>query len=521
VLEDRRCANIPVRVHVATAGLALLLGAPLASDGADVLAAVRSWRSANEVAILRDFAELLAIPNLASDAPGITRNAEAIRSRLAARGFAVRLLDGEGGPPPVYAELPARPDAPTLLVYVHYDGQPVDASQWNGDPWRPVLRDAPVERGGRAIPLESLRAPVDPEWRLYARSASDDKAPIAGLLAALDALRAARLPLAVNLKLFLEGEEEAGSPHLAAVLARNRERLAADLMLLCDGPVHQSRRMQLYFGARGVVDVEVTVYGPLRSLHSGHYGNWAPNPALLLAHLLAGLRDADGRILVGGFYDDVRPPSDAEKAALARIPDQDAALREALALAASEAGNARLAERVLLPALNLRGIQAGHTGEGAANAIPTEARASIDFRLVPDQTPQRVRERVEAHLRAQRFHIIEQEPDTALRRAHPRLARLVWGTGYPAARTALDLPIARRLIRVVEGAAEGGVILAPTLGGSIPMHLFAETLRLPVVGVPIANHDNNQHAADENIRIRNLWDGIEVYAAILAGFGAE
>jgi acetylornithine deacetylase/succinyl-diaminopimelate desuccinylase-like protein len=384
-----------------------------------------------------------------------------------------------------------------------------------------VLRDGPVEAGGRPVPIETLRGPVDPEWRLYARSASDDKAPIAGWLAALDALRAAKVPLAVNLKLFLEGEEEAGSPHLAEVLSRHRDLLAADLMLLCDGPVHQSRRMQLYFGARGVVDVEITVYGPLRALHSGHYGNWAPNPAVLLAHLVAGLRDADGRIAVPGFYDDVRPPTPAEKAALARVPDEDAALREALALGATEAGNARLAERLLLPALNLRGLQAGGVGERAANAIPTQATASIDFRLVRDQTPERVRERVEAHVRAQGFHVVAGEPDAAVRRAHPRVARMVWGTGYPAARTALDSPIAQRLVRAVERAAGPGVILAPTLGGSIPMHLFADTLRVPIVGVPIANHDNNQHAANENIRIRNLWDGIEAYAAILAGFGRE
>jgi acetylornithine deacetylase/succinyl-diaminopimelate desuccinylase-like protein len=502
-------------------GLAALLAAPAGLPSAEaVRSAVRSWRSSHELEIVRDFAELLALPNLASDAAGIRRNAEAIRSRLSARGFAVELLEGDGGPPAVYAELRARPEAPTLLFYAHYDGQPVDPSQWTGDPWSPVLRDRPVEAGGRVLPLDGLRAPLDPEWRLYARSASDDKAPIAGLLAALDALRASRLPLAVNLKLFLEGEEEAGSPHLPALLARQRERLAADLMLLCDGPVHQSRRMQLYFGARGITDVEITVYGPLRALHSGHYGNWAPNPAVLLAHLVAGLRDADGRILIPGFYDDVRPPTPAERAALARVPDEDAALREALALGATEAGNARLVERLLLPALNVRGLEAGRTGERAANAIPVEARASIDFRLVPDQRPERVRERVEAHVAAQGYEIVHEEPDAATRRAHPRIARLAWGDGYPAARTSLEAPQARRLVRAVEDAAGAPVILAPTLGGSIPMHLFAETLGVPVVGLPIANHDNNQHAANENIRIRNLWDGIEAYAGILARFGA-
>jgi acetylornithine deacetylase/succinyl-diaminopimelate desuccinylase-like protein len=265
--------------------------------------------------------------------------------------------------------------------------------------------------------------------------------------------------------------------------------------------------------------VEITLYGPARPLHSGHYGNWAPNPAVDLVHLLAGLRDRDGRITIAGWYDDVRLVTDAERTALVAIPDVDAALRDELALAATEAGGARLVERILLPALNLRGIASGAVGATAANAIPTEARASIDFRLVPEETPAAVRERFEAHLRSRGFAITHAEPTLDERRATPRLVRLEWGDGYPAARTSMDLPFSRALVRVVADATGGPVVALPTLGGSIPMYLFEEVFRVPVAGLPIANHDNNQHGADENLRLQNLWDGIAVYAGVLAGLG--
>ena len=490
-------------------------GAPPAS----VRAAVRAHREAHEQAILREFRDLLALPNLASDADGIRRNAQAIAAALERRGVATRLLEVEGSPPVVYGEKAAPGARRTVTVYAHYDGQPVDPSAWTGAPWTPVMRSGRLEDGAREVPWDALPSPVPPEWRLYARSAGDDKAPIIGFLAALDALAQARIPLSVNLKFFLEGEEEAGSPHLREMMAAHRERLATDAWILCDGPVHQTRRMQVFFGARGTTDLEITLYGPLRPLHSGHYGNWAPNPAVALAHLLTQLRDPDGRILVPGIEEGVRPLTESERAALLAVPDVDGALREAFALPATEAGGARLVERIMRPALNVRGLKSGNVGEAAANAIPSEAQASIDFRLVPDQTPASVREKVEAHLRALGYTIVQAAPDAAARRAQARLVRLQWGPGYPGARTPLDLPASRAVVRAIEETLGQPIVRMPTLGGSVPMHLFAEVTGAPVIGVPIANHDNNQHAANENLRLQNLWDGIEVYAGLLARLG--
>jgi acetylornithine deacetylase/succinyl-diaminopimelate desuccinylase-like protein len=337
---------------------------------------------------------------------------------------------------------------------------------------------------------------------------------------ALDALASVGALPSVNLKVFLDGEEEAGSQHLQAVLEKNRALLKAEAWLLCDGPVHQSRKPLVFFGVRGVTDVELTIYGPSRALHSGHYGNWAPNPAVELAHLLDGLRSTDGRIKVAGFYDDVRPLTEGEKEALRAFPNQDVELRQELALADTEAGGAPLVDRLMLPALNLRGVQAGAVGERAANAIPTVAKASIDFRLVPNQTPERVKERVESHLRSQGYTVIHEPPTLDQRRAEARLVLLEWHSGYPPARTPLDSTFAKAIVALVGEATGTGVVRAPTLGGSMPMHLFPELLGSPAIGLPIANHDDNQHAANENLRLQNLWDGTVVFATVLAGLDA-
>jgi acetylornithine deacetylase/succinyl-diaminopimelate desuccinylase-like protein len=501
---------------VTSAGLAVLFAGPVATT-AGPAADVRAWRKAHETEIVRELADLVALPNLARDASSIRANADRLVAMLTRRGMATRLLEIEGAPPAVYGERKVPGARRTVVFYAHYDGQPVDPARWHGEPWKPILRDRALEDGGSEIPMGRL--PYPPEARLYGRSASDDKGPIVGILAALDALDALGRRPGVNVALFLEGEEEAGSPHLEKFLQKYRDQIAGDAWLLCDGPVHQSRRMQVYFGARGITDLELTLYGPSRPLHSGHYGNWAPNPALELAHLVAGLRDVDGRIQVPGFYDDVRPATETEKQALREVPDVDEGLRGELALARTEAAGARLVERILLPALNVRGLASGGVGNLAANAIPTEARASIDFRLVPDQTPAAVREKVEAHLRTLGHDIVHGEVTREARRQRPRVLRLDWGPGYPAARTSMDLPFSRALTRAVAEASGAPLIRLPTLGGSIGMELFARILDRPVVGLPIVNHDNNQHGADENLRLQNLWDGIEVYATVMTRVG--
>jgi acetylornithine deacetylase/succinyl-diaminopimelate desuccinylase-like protein len=349
-----------------------------AAKVADVLTAVRHYRAAEETRILADFRDFLALPNVANAPGGVAdmlTNANWIRAYLEPRGFTSTIVSA-GQAPYVLAQRRVAGARTTVLIYAHFDGQPVAAADWHSEPFVPLLRDASVERGGRAVswPLEGER--IDPQWRLFARSAGDDKAPVIALMAALDALDAGNLQPSVNIKLILDGEEEAGSPTLADILAAHGDSLAADLMLFCDGPMHQSRMRQLVFGVRGSMTVELTTYGANRPLHSGHYGNWAPNPTDDLVRLLASFKDSAGRIRIAGYHDEVRAPTDAELAAIAMMPLIDDQLRRELALGRTEGGEVRLEALLLEPAIVVKGLAAGGVGAAARNVIRPSASAS-------------------------------------------------------------------------------------------------------------------------------------------------
>jgi acetylornithine deacetylase/succinyl-diaminopimelate desuccinylase-like protein len=477
---------------------------------------VREYRKINEAAILREFTTLLAIPNVASDTANIQRNAALILEMLGRRGFRTQQLAIAERGPVIFAELPAPGAEHTVIIYAHYDGQPVDPKAWIGSgPFEPVLRTGALEAGGKIIPFPVAPAQHDDEWRIYARSSGDDKAPIVAILAALDALRANKIPLAVNLKLLLEGEEEAGSPDLERVVNTHRDLLAGDVFINADGPVDQSGLPLIDFGNRGDVDVEITVYGPVRPLHSGHYGNWAPNPAFHLSRLLASMKDAQGRVLVDGFYDDVVPLSPLERRALDEMPSNDAGLMRALEFGQPEGGGKKLVELINLPSLNIRGLRSAYVGAQSQNVVPDRAEASLDLRLVKNISPEKQFERLVAHIRKQGFFVTSEEPTADERRSHAFVARVTSDGGYPSSRTPMDLPVARAMVRVIEQATGASVVKMPTMGGSSPMYIF-EKLGLPVIGLPIANYDNNQHSHNENMRLGNFWRAMDIFGALLA-----
>src|SRR5579872_6536763 len=318
--------------------------------------AARKWRQQHERAIMDEFVELLAIPNIAADHANIQHNAQAIAQMMEKRGIAAKLVSVPGGNPVVFGEIKTPGATRTIVLYAHYDGQPLDPKEWATPPFTPSLRDKTLERDGQVIPLPAAGQPFDPEWRMYARGAADDKAPIIAMLTAVDAIRAAGIKTKSNIKFAFEGEEEAGSANLEKTLAANKDLFSGDLWLMCDGPLHQTRRQLIAFGARGAIRVDVTVYGGRGELHSGHYGNWAPNPALLLARLLASMKDDNGRVLIDHFYDGIEPLSETEKRAIAEAPALDADLMKELWLGSSEASPAKLIERLQLPSLNIRGM---------------------------------------------------------------------------------------------------------------------------------------------------------------------
>jgi acetylornithine deacetylase/succinyl-diaminopimelate desuccinylase-like protein len=476
--------------------------------------AARTWRQQHERAIVDEFIALLSIPNIATDRSNIQRNATAIVARMEKRGIAARQVSVPGGNPVVFGEIRTTGATRTIGFYAHYDGQPLDPSEWKSPPFEPTLRNKRLEDGGGVLALPGAGQRFDPEWRLYARGAADDKAPIVALMTAMDAIRAAGITLKANIKFMFDGEEEAGSANLEATLTANKALFAADLWLMCDAPVYQTREQSVIFGARGVTRVDITVYGPRNELHSGHYGNWAPNPAMMLAGLLASMKDDNGRVRVQGFYDDVEPLGPIERAALASAPPNEGALKEQFWLGSTDGGGVSLNELITQPSLNIRGMASSRIGAQASNVIPATAEATIDIRMVKGMNPKKTVDLVVEHARQQGFFVVDRDATADERRGHAKVAKIVAPLLGAGSRIPMDLPISLEVVRVVE-SARGRTVKLPTMGGGLPLQEVERPTGAPTIIIPIGNHDNNQHSYDENLRLQNLWDGIELMAALL------
>jgi acetylornithine deacetylase/succinyl-diaminopimelate desuccinylase-like protein len=459
--------------------------------------AARQYTATHQSELTRQFSDFLAIPNVAADPAGLRRNAESLLSALKSRGVDARLLSIPGAPAVVFGQIVTPGATHTIVFYAHYDGQPVTPSEWTIPPFQPQVKD------------------VDGEPRIFARSAGDDKAAIFAQLTALDALKAANIPLRANIRFVWEGEEEAGSPHLEQILMENRDLVHGDVWLVCDGPVDQSGRQTVVFGARGDAHVEISVYGPHHGLHSGHYGNWAPNPAMMLAQLLSGMKDDSGHVLIPHFYDGIAPLSSAEKNALAHAPVNDAMLMDAFWLGHTDGGGAHLLELINQPSLNVNGLSSAQTGAHATNVIPSTAVADLDLRLVVGIDWKVQQQRVIDYVRSRGYFVVDHEPSKEELTSHRKVARIICDpASYNAVRTPMDLPIAKEVIEAV-ASARGEVVLLPTMGGSVPLGAMERAAQTRTITVPIANYDDNQHAANENLRLRNLWDGVETMAALL------
>jgi acetylornithine deacetylase/succinyl-diaminopimelate desuccinylase-like protein len=484
------------------------------------LAKVRAFRKANEHKILAEYFDFLSIPNSSLDKENIEKNANFIASLLERRGVKARLLTSRtpGTPPVVYGDVLVPNASRTIVFYAHYDGQPVNPEKWDASikPFQPVFLSTSIEKGGRGLSVPKPDEAINPEWRISCRSSSDDKAGVMLIIDAYDALAHSHIQPTCNVKFFFEGEEEVGSTHLGEILERNQGLLESDLWIIADGPVHQSGRPMLDFGVRGDVNMEITTYGPKRPLHSGHYGNWAPNPAMLLAKLLASMKDEKGLVSIKGFYDDVLPFSESERKAFAAIPPIDEQMKKELGIVRPEGGGKTLYETYGYPSLNINGIRSADVGRDARNVIPTEATATLDLRQVLGTDYQKQIQRVIDHIKAQGFYVTEKDPTNEERQKYEKIAKVTSDKGgYNAQRTPIDLPISQSVIAAVRSAANGPIVVAPTSGGSLPLYLIEKILKAKVITLCIVNHDNNQHSENENVRIQNLWDSLEQLAAIM------
>jgi len=498
----------------------ILLFAFKLADAQNAIDKVNKYRAQNESTILKEYFSLLSIPNYALDKINIDKNALFIEAMLKKRGIQTKLLESntKGTPKAVYGEVIVPGAVQTIIFYAHYDGQPVSPEKWHPKlkPYQPVLLDQSIEKSGKIIAFPTNGQPFNPEWRISCRSSSDDKAGVMTIINAYDALVKTGVKLKNNIKFFFEGEEEIGSLHLAEILEKHKDLLEADLWLIGDGPVHQSGLPMIDFGVRGDVNVDLTVYGPKRPLHSGHYGNWAPNPCLSMSKLLASMKDEDGMVKIKGYYDDVIPFSASEKNAFKAIPSVDLQMRKELGINQPDGGGKSLFETFEWPSLNINGIKCADVEDNASNVITSESKATLDLRQVLGTDYLKQVELLRKHIIEQGFFVIDRDPTDEERLQYPKIAKFkMVNGGYNAQRTPLDLAISQQVIKAVQSATNKQLILEPTSGGSLPLYLFEKHLNAKVINLCLVNHDNNQHSENENVRLQNLWDSIAQLAAIM------
>ncbi len=469
---------------------------------------VSEWRAAHEKAIVEELRGLVSLPNVAGNDADMQKNAAHLQTLFAARKFKVETIGGPGSPV-VFASLDAANASGTLTFYIHYDGQPVDASEWTRcKPFTPCLwsTTGPVAD-------DPTRTSFDPEWRMYGRSTSDDKGPIVALLNAIDALRATGTGPTWNVRVVLDGEEEAGSANFRRFATARPSALKTDLAITLDGPRHPSGRPTVYFGVRGGAGVTITVYGAKGDVHSGNYGNWAPDPSMRLAKLLATMKDDTGRVLIKDFYRDVRPLTPTERQALAAAPNVEAVLARDFGVATPERPDQRLEAKLNEPTLSI--LEMSTSGIPGRSAIPGSATARIEVRMVKDLVPETQNALITEHVRTQGYYIVSgRDPSDEERRRHRLIARVEARRGSTASRVSMDDPNAQAVVKALTMRGVPPVQL-PTLGGGLPFGTFSDQYAMPTVGVSIVNFDNNQHGPDENLRLQNLWEGIEMLAALM------
>jgi acetylornithine deacetylase/succinyl-diaminopimelate desuccinylase-like protein len=464
------------------------------TSSAAIDASIEAWLDDHAAEGLESYRELLRIPSISAlpeHAGDCRRCAEWIAGEMRRIGLEHVEVCETGGHPIVYADWLHAPGAQTVLVYCHYDVQPVDPLDlWASPPFEPAVVDG----------------------RMLARGASDDKGQIAMHLRAAEAILAARGAFPINLKFVFEGEEESSSVHLEPWLEANRARVASDVAVISDTGFFEGNVPAITVGLRGLMYAQIDVVGTEVDLHSGGFGGVVQNPANALATILASLKGADGRIAIEGFYDEVEPLSDAERGHFAELPFDETEYLAHLGLPElfGEPGYSTLERRGGRPTLDVNGLWGGFEGEGSKTIIPAHAHAKVSCRLVPDQDPDVIFERFRAHVE---------------RVAPPgvRTSVTYHGGGRPI-RTPVDHPVTRAAARALE-ATFGQAPVYVREGGSIPVcSCFEETLGAPVVLLGFAPPDGHAHAPNEWMDLANaetgvrtivrLWDEI---AALPAG----
>jgi len=462
----------------------------------------------------KEYREFLSLPNDANKQDELIPNMIWCEEAFQRRGFTTERLKTKRLPL-ILAEKKYSGAKNTVLFYIQIDGQPVDPSKWFQEgPFIPTLKKQVKKDKWEIIPWESLYKNYDDDWRIFARSASDAKGPINSFLIALDIIAEKGIEPDYNIKVIMDMEEEMGSPNLPPAVKKFRKKLKADRLVILDGPRHPSNEPTLTFGARGIVTIQLKVHGPKFPQHSGHYGNYVPNPAVRLSQLIASMKDNDGKVTIPGYYDGITISEEA-RAIMSAVPDDEKFIRKSIGISESDKVANNYQESIQYPSLNVRGMQSGWVEKEVRTIIPSYALAEIDVRVVKETDPNRMIKLIKNHIKSQGYYLIDRDPKDNERSKYNKIASFNYRIGYQAFRTPVNSEIAYWLRAAIVNGFGKEPIIKRTSGGSIPISPFVNTLNIPAVTVPTVNPDNNQHSPNENLRVGNLIESIRTHVSLL------
>jgi len=458
--------------------------------------------------------EFIGIPNFGLNKEDIVKNIDWLNEAFSQRGFMNQVLETDGNPL-FYAEKLFDTEMPTLIFYMHLDGQAVDRTKWDqSNPYKAVIKVKNSSGIWEEINEDQLTQMINPEWRIFGRSASDDKGPIIAFLQAIDYMNEKGTKSEFNIKVILDGEEEIGSKSLAGAVKKYRDLLSADALIINDGPVHTSGKPTLTFGCRGITTANFTIYGPSKPQHSGHYGNYAPNPIFRMAELLASMKDENGKVIIDGYYDGIELDP-ATKEVLANVPDDINTIHGLLQIKEPEKVGQNYQESLQYPSFNARGISSGWVGAQARTIVPDNATVAIDIRLVPESDPDKLISSIRTHIKKQGYHIVDFEPSYEERMKYPKILFFHNSNATLPFRTDMNTKTGKWLEKVVQKEFKQDPVKIRIMGGTVPIASFINELNIPAVIVPMVNPDNNQHSPNENYRIGHFKDAIRMFNAIM------
>ena len=464
--------------------------------------------------VLQNHKEFVSIPNLPENIRDMYKNIAWVKKKYKKIGFSFKNLEATTLPV-LFAERIVDPDLKTVIFYFHLDGQPVDPSKWNQkDPFIPELKKQTQNGEWNPISWDNINKNINDEWRIFGRAAADDKAPIVMFLSALELLQTNNQKPKFNIKIIFDLEEEYGSNAFLSTIEKYKETYNSDYMIIMDGPIHNSNKPTLTFGCRGIATCSITTYGAKLPQHSGHFGNYVPNPVFTLSRLIASMKSEDGKVVIKDYYKGITI-SESVKNILNEVPNNTASLNKSLGIYKAEKVGGNYQEALQYPSLNIRQIGTSWKGKGLKTVITAFATADIDVRLVAETDGKNQLEKIKNHIENQGFLVLDRIPTDAERLQNPKIVTFKSNSGINAFRTALDSPFGEKLRTALTATFGEKPVSIRTMGGTVPIVSAINQLEIPAIIVPMVNMDNNQHSPNENIRIGNIRQGIKICLSIL------